>query len=342
MIRIKVLAKLPVSAAHFGAMAKIPKDATFILDPSAREYDWLLVYDDLPPRNGERFSMSDEVLACPPENTILLTYEPSSIKVYGHDYASQFGMVMTSHEPNRLPHPLRRDVPPVSAWYYGDEMDLLPEPPLKTETLSFFASGKSEGHTMHRLRYEFSERVHAHFRDRSQLFGRPHRFIEKKSEALDSFRYTLALENHLSPHHWTEKLSDAFLGYCLPFYAGCPNASDYFPTDSYVPIDMRDAQSAIETIEASIDRDIYARRLPAIIEARRRVIEEYGIAQFALAAIHAAETGRYVPRNGGRILSRRRMRLRTPLAFLRYAYEKAENRRYFNGQMAAYRARIKD
>ena len=50
----------------------------------------------------------------------------------------------------------------------------------------------------------------------------------------------IAVENHIAPHHWTEKLSDSFLGYCLPFYIGCPNAADYFPEQSFIGLDIED------------------------------------------------------------------------------------------------------
>ncbi|MEZ6050382.1 MAG: hypothetical protein R3C02_03185 [Planctomycetaceae bacterium] len=45
---------------------------------------------------------------------------------------------------------------------------------------------------------------------------------------VSDYRYHVAVENHIAEHHWTEKLADAFLGATLPFYFGCPNASDYF------------------------------------------------------------------------------------------------------------------
>ena len=49
---------------------------------------------------------SVEELACPQSQTILLTYEPSSVKFYGRDYVNQFGSVLTSHEPEILKHPI--------------------------------------------------------------------------------------------------------------------------------------------------------------------------------------------------------------------------------------------
>ncbi len=61
----------------------------FVFDPSAHEYDWLVVYDDLPARRGERPALREEPLACPREYTMLVTVEPSSIKAYGNDYTAR-------------------------------------------------------------------------------------------------------------------------------------------------------------------------------------------------------------------------------------------------------------
>ena len=89
-------------------------------------------------------------------------------------------------------------------------------------------SPKRMRHTLHHHRFNF-------MRDLMQLlpemhvYGRGARALDDKADALDAYRYHVAIENYIGPHHWTEKLSDAFLGLTLPFYAGCPNATDYFP-----------------------------------------------------------------------------------------------------------------
>src|SRR5690606_12128399 len=65
------------------------------------------------------------------------------------------------------------------------------------------------------------------------------------------------------------------LGLTLPFYCGCPNATDYFPAESFIPIDLKDAEGAARIIRDAILNNEYEKRLPAIIEARRRVLVEY-------------------------------------------------------------------
>ena len=76
-------------------------------------YDWLVVYDDLPASQGEALSLNSEVVTCRTDRSLLLTYEPSSIKYYGRDYVRQFGHVLTSHESSMLSHPRMQPMPPV-------------------------------------------------------------------------------------------------------------------------------------------------------------------------------------------------------------------------------------
>ncbi|CAN0535405.1 unnamed protein product, partial [Laminaria digitata] len=142
-----------------------------------------------------------------------------------------------------------------------------------------------------------------------------------KADGIDAYRYHLAIENHRAPHHWTEKLADPFLGLTLPFYAGCPNAADYFPPDSFIPLDLNDFERALVTIRRAIAEDAYTQRLPAIREARRRVMEQYNF----FAVVSELIEARHDPTRGGatgvRMLPRRRARRVTPLHALRYLVE---------------------
>ena len=311
----------------------------FCFDADEREYDWLIIYDDLPKRQGERFSLAEEELACSPENTILLTYEPSSIRYYGDVYPRQFRYVLTSHEAYCLKHPGRINFPPVGVWYYAQSTDLKDAPPTKTDDMSIFLSKKAQRHTMHRLRHDFSHAIADHFGDRMERFGWDYNPVDIKAEGLDRFRYTVALENHIGAHHWTEKLSDPFLGYTLPFYAGCPNACDYFPEDSFISIDMRDASGAIEIIERAIRNDEYTRRLPAILEARRRVVEDHNLANFIGRTIANATPhpdANFVKNHKGQIFSRRRIARQYPAKTAVYLTKKFQNRLRFLAKNYTY------
>ena len=67
----------------------------------------------------------------------------------------------------------------------------------------------------------------------------------------------------------------------LPFYFGCPNISDYFPK-LVILIDINDVEGVSEIIKRAIHDKEYEKRLPFILEARRRVMEQYNM--FAVLA----------------------------------------------------------
>lgn len=328
-LRVKIISKNPISAFQLFDLPQAHADRIeYILDKDARSYDWLVVYDDLPKKGDERLPLGTEELACPQSQTVLLTYEPSSIKFYGTDYLDQFGMVLTGHEPHLLPHRNRRDMPPVGWWYYGGlaQAEAHAEPPEKTGLLSVFGSPKAHKESLHHRRAAFLNELVDAFADRIDVFGRAYQPVEHKAEGIDRFKYHIAVENHISDHHWTEKLSDAFLGYSLPFYVGCTNAAAYFPEDSFIYLDIKSTEKSVAIIDKAIADNEYEKRLPAIIEARRRVMEDLNLGNMLAKHILQGETVA-VPNASGRLLSRHAMLRRDVPTFLRYAWGRTKRRR---------------
>jgi hypothetical protein len=305
----------------------------YTFDHDADHYDWLVVYDDLPPVSGERFSARVEPLACSRQHTLLVTTEPSSIKTYGSAYTSQFGLVLTSQPERALPHPGRIWSQPALQWFYGfgkqhaigyDE--LLGTPPWeKHRVLSTVCSSKQQTHTLHDRRYRFTEALKERLPG-LDVYGHGVRDMDDKAESLHDYRYHVAIENHLGLHHWTEKLADPFLGLALPFYYGCPNVDEYFPPESYITIDMNDVDCAAAIIRRAIQDNEYEQRLPWIVEARRRVIEQYNLFAVLSTAIEQHHRPDATPQRGARILSRRASNKRNPASALRYWLEKRHNR----------------
>lgn len=283
----------------------------FTFDPNSRDYDWLAIYDNLPSAKGERRSVRIEPLACPQKNTILFTTEPSGVKIYGLTFTQQFGHVVTSQEPFALRHPGRIWSQSGLRWFYGDGSkhlmtadEIRERIPEKTRMISTVCSTKRQGHTLHRLRYDFTQDIARRMSD-LEVFGRGHRPIDDKAESIDPFKYHIAVENHVAPHHFTEKLSDAFLGLSLPFYFGAPNAADYFPADSFIAIDIRNPEEAIRIMQQAMADGEYEKRLPAIREARRRVLEDHNLITL-IADIVAANPGNSLPRSCGETLKSQR------------------------------------
>ena len=334
-IRVKVVGLLPTRWWMHQFPGNVPQwdGCEFIFDSACRAYDWLVVNNEVPSHGGSGRGVGFEDLACPPAHTMLTTTEPSSIKIYGRAYTGQFGCVLTSQEEWALPHRDRIFSQPALHWFYGvgtsretafDEM--IAHPPVdKTRPLSMVYSGKRQWHTLHRRRHNFMQHMIVAFPD-IDLYGRGATPLDDKAEALDPYRYHIAIENFIGEHHWTEKLADAFLGLTLPFYCGCPNAADYFPPDSFIPIDIDKPEEAVRIITRAIQRNEYERRLPSLHKARRLVLYEYNFFAVVAREIRKRHDPSLGSSGNATIYSRHALRKRTPGNALRDGYEKTRAR----------------
>lgn len=335
-LRVKVIGSVPeaVWLHQFPHGEPVWGECEFVFDRAAAAYDWLLVYDDLPARAGEPKKTSRETLACPRAHTLLVTSEPSSVKIYGDDYTRQFGAVLTSQPEWALPHPQRIFSQPALQWFYGvgsreiapfDSM-LAHDAVHKRCDTSMVYSPKAMRHTLHYHRARFMHWLVQRMPELDTFGRETARPLDDKADCLRDYRYHIAIENYVGEHHWTEKLADPFLGLTLPFYHGCPNAADYFPEGSFIRIDIHDPKGALDIIRAAIAGNEYEKRLPALIEARRRVMFEHNL--FAVAAREIARLHRADAQveAGATVLSRRAMRLSSPAVALRDLYGKLRGR----------------
>jgi len=340
LIKVKILTKCKPDQDGVGWMGYFPEGeklrwagCEFTFDRYCRDYDWLVVYDDLPSVSGERATLWEEPLACAVNNTLLIVSEPSSVKTYGRAFTRQFHWVLSTQESWALAHPrvIRRQ--PGLTWFYTTDysrglIDRLrgTAPINKTSFFSTVCSAKRHGHTLHRKRYDFVQGLKRVLPD-LEVFGRGVRPIMDKREALDPFRYHLAIENHVSPHHWTEKLADAFLGACLPIYYGCAEIAQYFPEESFIALPALSDPLALADIALAAERDrLWEKRLPFILEARRRVLDQYGpIAQMAelIMARHQLQSHpATVVNSSAHIASRHSLRRRSCWSGMAFGLEK--------------------
>lgn len=326
IIRVKFLGRVASERVPDVWLRQLPggnplyRGCEFIFDMDDPHYDWLVIYDDLPAKKGERFSTRQIDLSCPRARTMLVTMEPSSIKLYGRAFLDQFGVIVSSQDPKIIRHPGHIQTQSGLRWYYGlgrthllsyDEIEA--NPPLnKTADLSTVCSNKRQKHTLHHLRYEFTQELKMRMPE-LDIFGHGVRDMDDKAEALVPYRYHVVIENHHGPHHWTEKLSDCFLACCLPFYFGAPNVADYFPKESVIPIDIRDLDGAEKIIRHAIADRAWDKRLPFVLEARRRAMEDFSL--FAQVARLIRQHHRQpCPSLTGVLLSRRAARKANPFA----------------------------
>ena len=249
--------------------------------------DWLIVFDDI---------AQPIVTRVPLSRRILFVTEPPGQKSYLLRAVSQFGTLVSPYRIDGFQGKWIASQPAIN-WFYGvsfangapvsrfglKHLRTMQVPEHKASRISVVCSTKRRL-PGHRARLKLLERLMHAFPRKIDVFGRGFNEIADKAEGIDPYRYHLVLENNDCPHFWTEKLADAYLGYCLPIFAGCTNVGDYFPAGSLIRLDsVNDHDSAIEIVgDCSRDEDPWAQRLENICLARNSLIEQHNI--FSLIA----------------------------------------------------------
>ena len=133
---------------------------------------------------------------------------------------------------------------------------------------------------VHRLRSKFAQTVKDRLGDKADLYGRGFAPFGDKLDVLSPYKYHIALENLSVPHYWTEKILDAFLSDCHPFYFGCPNISDYFPKTALSQIDIRKPEEAADLIETAISENLWGKTKKARLEGKELALRKYNLPFF--------------------------------------------------------------
>lgn len=187
-----------------------------------------------------------------------------------------FGRVYTNYPLQTKPKYIASQ--PALPWHVNRTFDELItcSMPKKTQPLSWVV-GNCRDLPGHMKRLTFLRAVQADQTLDIDLYGRAVQYIEDKWDGLAQYRYSIAAENTSWPDYWTEKIADCFLAWTVPIYFGCANLEKYFPADSFIRIDIEKPAEAIKIIKRVLREDDWERRLPALEEARRRVLYEYQI-----------------------------------------------------------------
>ncbi len=286
----------------------------FTCDPGAQDYDWLCVYDELP-ANYPGVARGKLRVRCPRERTMLLTQEPVSLKFYNKAYTHQFGLYLTNRPKEAENHPGYRKGAGYMVWYTGrsfaaERARVIGE---KAKGLSAVYSAKRMTHTKHGARFDFLTRLKKEVPG-FDWYGKGVRPIAEKFEVLDDYKYHLAFENHVGAGHWTEKLSDALVAGCLPFYAGDPAITAVLPKEAFIAIPADDPDAALRIIREAMSAGEYEKRRGAIAEARKLLFTRYNLfAQIAAAIESAPEAAR--AKGACTLVTRHRARL-NPVALV--------------------------
>jgi len=252
----------------------------FYINEDIKDPDFLVVQG-----KGVREPLSCKVA---PLNTLLLTTEPRSVLVYPKKYLNQFGMVCSCQEGTIHPNLILG--PAILPWFVGytetkdgscsysldyDNLIKAPTPP-KTKLISVITSNKAftQGHLD---RINFVEKLKAKYGDKIDIFGRGYNDFDDKWDVLAPYKYHIVIENSSQSYYWTEKISDCYLAETFPFYYGCTNLSDYFPEDSFQPINIHNFEQATSIIDRLISEDIYESKKSILAECKADVLGKYNM-----------------------------------------------------------------
>lgn len=93
----------------------------------------------------------------------------------------------------------------------------------------------------------------------------------KIAEALTDYRFSIVLENEISPYYFTEKLLNCFASMTIPIYAGAQKIGDFFNSDGIIIIDKYASIEELNRIVNQCTPKMYEERLIAVLENYHKV-----------------------------------------------------------------------
>ena len=86
------------------------------------------------------------------------------------------------------------------------------------------------------------------------------------------YRYSIVIENSITPFYFTEKLTNCFISQTIPIYLGATQIHKFFNPDGIITISLEDLDRLDEVLKQCTPEE-YERRLPAILDNYERVQE---------------------------------------------------------------------
>ena len=223
------------------------------------DYDWLVVFN---------YPTEDDF---DPARTVIFQSEP---RISRQRIAYEFGARMAGCRLVDTDSHFNFD-----KWYVERTYTELLQPIAKTRELSAVISAASWLHR-HRQRLDFAlsalpeVAAYDHYGRGVPPGPSVRGDIIDKADGLLPYRYTFNAENSLEPNYFTEKILDAILCECLCFYDGCPNLEAFLDPETFIRVSMDSPDEAVEIMRAAIASNEWEKRLPAIREQKRRLMED--------------------------------------------------------------------
>jgi hypothetical protein len=246
-------------------------------DPDGRA-DWFVAYDE--PKSGVMTTL-------PRARRVLFMSEPKTIKYYPKAYVEQFGAIVTILPDERFSG--RQFVTNNALpWMYGMDLgsygestycrnweELQRGPQAKKTGLISVVCSKKQMNLNQARRLRFLDMLKEALGDRLTVYGRGFNPISDKAEAIDGYRYHLALENNLLENGWTEKLADPILGGAFPIVSAGPGLERFFNPEGFRRIDTTRPRAGVQEVLRVLEEDPAASAQEAMSENRLRLMETH-------------------------------------------------------------------
>jgi GR25 family glycosyltransferase involved in LPS biosynthesis len=93
-------------------------------------------------------------------------------------------------------------------------------------------------------------------------------------EGLFPYRYTIVVEEGADANCVGERLVDALLAECVPFYAGCSNLEDHLDPGAFIRLPLDDLAECRQIIQTAMAQEEWSRRIDVIRREKRRILDE--------------------------------------------------------------------
>lgn len=232
---------------------------------------------------------------CNPENIIYASMEPDELEMgVCEDFVKQFSKVISTSNYKTYKKQIIRQT--VSTWWIGlkvkhikgkhviecnDKINYksisnMRHKSSKRKLISVICSEK-ETLPGHRIRKNIIEQLkESEINNLIDFYGYLGKPLIDKADALFPYKFSIVIENDIREHYWTEKLADAFLAECIPFYVGCPNVNDYFDSESIIQLST-DPKEIISTIIKLANEYEFNKRITAVRTSKQLVLNQYNI-----------------------------------------------------------------
>lgn len=157
-----------------------------------------------------------------------------------------------------------------------DELKMLQPKDLKKSNCISWVTSSNNLYSGHQYRIDFIN----YLKEKNfqfDLFGRGFQPIDDKFDGIAPYKYSIAVENYFAKDYWTEKAIDCMLSWTIPIYFGCTNFENYFPKGSFIWIDIKNKEKALEQLNEILLSNHWEQNLEALGEARNLILDKYQI-----------------------------------------------------------------